>query len=375
MEIWLVIALVVVGLLGGMGTGYLTATLRFVRKQGEQAAQLSAAEARSALLESNLSELREREAEKEDVLLALAPVRSSLDRVGEQVAQLERDRSTQYGALKQQLELSAVGTEALRRAAAGVTSALNSNSARGTWGELQLRRVLEAAGMLRHVDFAEQETLGTGKRPDVLVKLPGGRVIPIDAKVPLGKHLEAESVDPAAPGAAERVAALREGHAKAVRSHVDELVRRNYHVTAGSDITVMFLPAESLLSAALEQDPALLEYALRKGVAPAAPATLFALLRAVGNVWVREELTDQADELLRIGRTLYERLGTVARHVTTLGNSIAGTVSAYNKAVASIESRLLVTARQFEPLEAPSLSAIDSDRAQVRRFTAAELAG
>ena len=152
-------------------------------------------------------------------------------------------------------------------------------------------------------------------------------------------------------------------------------MKRNYHGTSGADVTVMFLPAESLLPAALEAEPTLLEDALRRSIVPATPTSLLALLRAVASVWVREELSDQAEELLTIGQTLYERLGVVAGHMTTLGNSISGTVAAYNKAVASIESRLLVTARQFEPLPVPGVAEISGEKGQVRQFTASELAG
>ncbi len=375
MDAWIVIALVAVALALGAALGFLLATVRAARSGGEVAARVSAAEARAELLAATVEDLREREEEHEDVLLALAPVAASLDRMGVQVAHLERERASQYGALRQQLEQSATGAAELREATAGLTSALRSTSARGTWGEVQLRRVLEAAGMLRHVDFAEQATLEDGRRPDALVRLPGGRTIPIDAKVPLDAHLAAEAIEPSTPEALALMASYRKEHARALRSHVDALVKRDYHGVARADVTVMFLPAESLLPAALDAEPALLEYALRKGIVPATPTSLLALLRAVAGVWVREELSEQAEELLTIGRTLYERLGVVAGHVTALGTSISSTVTAYNKAVASIESRLLVTARQFEPLEAPGLTEIPGEKGQVRRFTASELAG
>nr|NLD41339.1 DNA recombination protein RmuC [Actinomycetales bacterium] len=375
MDTTLALALLLLAFALGGALGYLVAGARASRTTGDLTARAAAAEARAELLTASVEQLREHEEENEDVLLALAPVRSSLDRMGVQVAALERERATQYGALRQQLEHAATGTAELREATAGLSSALRSTSARGTWGEVQLRRVLEAAGMLRHVDFVEQATLEDGSRPDVLVRLPGGRGIPIDAKVPLDAHLAAEAIVPSGPEEVRRIAELRREHARALRSHVAALVKRNYHGVAGADVTVMFLPAESLLPAALEAEPTLLEDALRRGIVPATPTSLLALLRAVASVWEREELSKQADELLTIGRTLYERLGVVAGHVSTLGNSIASTVLAYNKAVASIESRLLVTARQFEPLETPELTEISGEKGQVRSFTAAELAG
>ncbi|MDO5495743.1 MAG: DNA recombination protein RmuC [bacterium] len=375
MDTWIVLTLVALALGIGAALGFLAATVRSVRREGDAAARVSAAEARAELLTTSLADLREQQEETDDVLLALAPVRTSLDRFGAQVAALERERASQYGSIRQQLEQSASGAAELREATAGLTSALRSTSARGTWGEVQLRRVLEAAGMVRHVDFSEQVTLGDGARPDALVRLPGGRSIPIDAKVPLDAHLAAEAIAPSDGAAVKQIAAHRKEHAKALRAHIDALVKRNYHGTSGADVTVMFLPAESLLPAALEADPALLEYAMRRGVVPATPTSLLALLRAVAGVWVREELSEQAEELLTIGRTLYERLGVVAGHVTALGGSITSTVAAYNKAVASIESRLLVTARQFEPLEAPALTEIPGEKGQVKLFTASELAG
>lgn len=373
MEPWLVTVMVLLALGLGAVLGYLGAVARSAPAAAELRAELSAATARAELLEHTAEELRERADEEEDVLRALAPVRASLDRVGAQVAELERERSTQYGALRQQLHLSQESAEHLRRATSGLESALRSTSARGHWGEVELRRVLEAAGMLRHVDFAEQRTLANGTRPDVVVRLPGGRTVPIDAKVPLDAHLKAEALAAEAPDQVEKLEGLRAEHARAVRAHIDALASRDYH--ADADVTVMFLPAESLLSSALGADPGLLDHAFARGIVPASPTSLLALLRATANIWMQHDLTDQAEDLLRVGRTLYQRLGTLAGHMTTLGNSITSTVAAYNKAVGSLESRLLVTAREFESLEAPpKVSGIHPDKAQVRRLTAGELA-
>lgn len=204
------------------------------------------------------------------------------------------------------------------------------------------------------------------------VTLPGGRHIPLDAKVPFDAYLAAEALEGADPTTEARRTELLADHARRLRAHVDELAKRNYHGQLGAEVTVLFIPSESLLGAALTSDPGLLEYALRKGVAPASPASLLALLRAVASVWERAEISERAAELLVMGRTLYERLGAVAGHLGALGKSLTGSVTAYNKAVASFETRLLVTAREFDAIDAPLDQMAEID-AQTRDFTRAEL--
>lgn len=358
--------------LAGFTLGFLVSALRASAAR----AQLAGALARAERLEQEAGALGERSARDNDVLRALAPVQASLTRMGEQVALLERERIEQFSALSTQLTHTRSSHEELRSATTSLASALRSTSARGQWGELELVRVLEAAGMLRHVDFDEQRAISGSARPDVVIHLPGGRSIPIDAKVPFDAYLEASSIPATDPAGAERRQQLLAAHTRQVRAHVDELGKRAYHEQlAGADLTVMFLPSEALLAAALDADPALLEHALRRGVSIASPASLLALTRAVAAVWAHQEVSDQAQELLQLGRTLYERLGTVATHMGALGRSLTSSVSAYNKAVASIESRLLVTARSFEALgmQAPTLEEIDGDAAQVREFTASRL--
>lgn len=368
MDIWLSLAFLAAGLL----LGYLAA----VARSGRTRAELAAALARSQRLEEEAGELRDRAARDSDVLRALAPVSSSLERLGDQVAMLERERIEQYSALSSQLTTAREGHEELRRTTASLASALRSTSARGQWGEVELRRILEAAGMLRHVDFAVQEAVSETGRPDVVVHLPGGRAVPIDAKVPFDAWLEASAIHGDDPRSVARRRDLEAAHAKAVRAHVDALARRDYHAQLGNaEFTVMFVPSEALLAAAMDADPALLEHALRRGVSLVSPSSLLALLRAVAAVWAHQEVSDQARELLRLGRTLYERLGVVAGHMSTVGRSLKASVAAYNKAVASLESRLLVTAREFEALgaAAPTLEEIDGDSAQVREFTSSVL--
>ena len=250
--------------------------------------------------------------------------------------------------------------------------------------------------MMRHVDFSEQRTIGalvqrrgglTGpasgegaagrSRPDVVVHLPGDGYLAVDAKAPMDSYLAATAVQGAGPEDESQRGELLAAHAKALRGHVDQLATRRYDRALGDspELVVLFVPAEAVLSAALEADPALLEHALGRGVALASPVTLLTLLRTCATAWARTAVNDDARELLALGRTLYERLGTVAGHLDALGGALRRSVTAYNKAVGSMENRLLVTARSLETLgeQVDSPALISADAAQVRTFTAPEL--
>lgn len=356
-------------LLGGI-VGALIMYAVLARPAAQMRAELAAARARAERLAEESADLKERAADDQDVLRALAPLRSGLDAMARQVKELERERVAQFATLDEHLRHTGEVNELLRKETAGLSSALRSTSARGHWGEVELRRVIEAAGMLRHVDFSEQAAVASGARPDMVVNLPGGRAIPLDAKVPFDAYLAAEALE--GPESGARRSELLAEHARRLRAHVDELAKRNYHGQLGAEVTVLFIPSESLLGEALTADAGLLEHALRKGIAPTSPASLLALLRAVAAIWERAEISERAAELLVMGRTLYERLGTVAGHLGVLGKSLTGSVAAYNKAVASFETRLLVTAREFDALDVPleKLTEIDP---QTREFTRAEL--
>lgn len=370
MDIWIIATAVLAG--GIVGALVMYAVLS--RPAAATQAELAAATARAERLAEEAEDLRERAADDQDVLRALAPLRSGLDTMARQVQELERERVAQFATLDEHLRHSGEASARLLKETAGLSSALRSTSARGHWGEVELRRVVEAAGMLRHVDFSEQSAVASGSRPDMVVTLPGGRSIPLDAKVPFDAYLEAEGLEGSDELTERRRAELLSEHAKRLRAHVDDLAKRNYHGQLGADVTVLFIPSESLLGAALTADAGLLEYALRKGIAPTSPASLLALLRAVAAVWERAEISERAAELLVLGRTLYERLGTVAGHLGTLGRSLTSSVTAYNKAVASFETRLLVTAREFEALDVP-LEQVPEIDANAREFTRAELTG
>ncbi|MFC7404947.1 DNA recombination protein RmuC [Georgenia alba] len=374
--------LLAAALTAGLALGYAGQRLRSSGQHARLQAELAGARARAERLAEEVDQLHDRARQDQDVLRALAPVQATLNQVGEHVAELEKERLEQFAVLTEQLHRARTTDAELQQATTQLTTALRSTSARGQWGEVELRRVLEAAGMLRHVDFAEQRTLGAGGesgRPDVVVHLPGERYLAIDAKVPMDAYLEAAALGDRATGAdAERRDRLLAAHAKALRGHVDALARRSYHdrLPGSPELVVMFVPSEGLLSAALDADATLLEHALRQGVAPTAPASLLALLRAVAGVWSSERISAEAEELLELGRTLHERLGVVAGHLGALGRSLRSSVQHYNKAIASMEQRLLVTARDLESLGRADVAVepVGSDDAQVRTFTAPELA-
>ena len=405
----LLFLLIGVGL--GAALGYFAALTRTAHRQtaGEDGASMLRAEAaqwRARAEElSERAELAEERAERDgSVLRALAPVRAQLEQmgsrvesVGSRVEAMERQRAAQHATLTEQLRVNAEADRELRRATTTLEGALRSRSARGVWGEVELARVLEISGMMPHVDFVEQRTVGAviGRRagaapsrdaargrPDVVIHLPGSGHLALDAKVPLDSYLTAASIgqtDEDADGTDDsRRHKLLVAHARALRGHVDALAERHYdkHLNDSPELVVLFIPAEPILAAALDADPGLLEHSLGRGVALTTPSSLLALLRTCATAWARAAVNDDARELLALGRTLYERLGTVAGHLDSLGTALSRSVTAYNRAVGSMESRLLVTARSFttlgEGLASPA--PIEPDAAQVRQFTSAEVA-
>ena len=405
-SVLLPLLLLLVGLAIGVIIGYVGAIARRTtvdRSDHEQVAQLRAQaaqwQARAEELSSRTQVAEERAERDGSVLRALAPVRSQLEQVGARVESLEKQRAEQHAALAEQLRATALRERDLARSTASLEGALRSRSARGMWGEVELARVLEASGMMRHVDFYEQRTIGAlvqrrgglgaatdsgsgaagRSRPDVVVHLPGDGYLAVDAKAPMDSYLAATTVQGSGPQDEERRSDLLAAHAKALRGHVDQLAARRYDRALGDspELVVLFVPAEAVLSAALEADPALLEHALGRGVALTSPVSLLTLLRTCATAWARTAVNDDARELLELGRTLYERLGTVAGHLDALGGALRRSVTAYNKAVGSMENRLLVTARSLETLgeQVDSPTLISADAAQVRTFTAPELTG
>ncbi|AOT01980.1 DNA recombination protein RmuC [Arthrobacter sp. U41] len=354
----------------------------------EVSAQFAAADAERRLLAAQNRELGESRNQDGSVLRALAPVAEKLTAVQQQVSLLERDRLEQYGQLAQQLQEARLSDEQLLRSTHALESALRSNSARGQWGEVQLRRVVEAAGMLRHVDFHEQVHSGqphgaateTSLRPDLVVQLPGQKQLVVDAKVPLASYLAAQELGASAGGHlhAQSLGGQQAhllAHAKALKAHVDALSSKKYWDIPGNspELVVCFLPAESILAAALSADPALLDYALSKNVVLASPSTLLAVLKSVAFTWRQDVLTDSARELFELAHQLYERMGTLGDNVTKLGASLKTSVDRYNSMVGTLEARVLPTARKLNALDATGLTTPAAVEVTPRSVAAPEL--
>jgi DNA recombination protein RmuC len=272
----------------------------------------------------------------------VAPLRQSLQDVGLRVQELDRAREQAYGALRQQVSVLSERTGSL-------ANALRSPSVRGRWGEAQLRNVVELAGMLEHCDFVAQASTrdaeGDLLRPDLVVRIPGGKQVVVDAKVPLAAYLEAfETTDEE-----ERSARLA-AHARQVRDHATKLAAKSYwrQFSPAPDFVVMFVPDETLLRVAHEHDRRLGEDAWAQGVVLASPSTLMTLLRTVAAVWQQETVAQSAQAVHELGAELHKRLGTFAGHLAKLGRSLDGAVGSYNEAVGSFESRVLVQARRLE---------------------------
>ena len=280
-----------------------------------------------------------------------AVVRESLDRLHDQLRDMAQHGVSWQSQLKQQVDDVRHSTDVLRRETTTLSTALRKPQVRGRWGELHLRRVVELAGLVDRCDFAEQVTAARDDgvvRPDLVVNLSGGKHVVVDAKVPLDAFLDACAVDPAEGSDAERDAHLLR-HARQLRQHVDALAAKAYWRALPStpEFVVLFVPGESFLSAALEAEPTLLEYAADKQVVLATPTTLIALLRTVAYAWTQQTLADNAQEIHELGRDLYDRLATMSGHLDRLGRSLTGAVSSYNRAVGSLENRVLVSARRF----------------------------
>jgi DNA recombination protein RmuC len=276
-------------------------------------------------------------------------VRESLDRFGQHVGEIEKARVGSYEALREQLRQLGESNDTLRQQTASLANSLRSPVARGRWGEVQLRRVVEMTGMLAHCDFVEQTAAGgdTRLRPDMIVRLPGGKTVLVDAKAPLEAYLRA--VD--AANDEERRRLLAE-HAGAVRAHMRRLGAKEYWAQSGAspDFVIMFLPGEAFFSAALQSDPELIEFGAAEKVVPATPTTLIALLRSVQYGWSQERVAANAQAVSDLGRELYKRMNTLAEHVAGIGNGLDRAVRAYNEAVGSLERTVLPQARRFREL-------------------------
>ncbi len=310
-------------------------------------------------------------------------VQKNLDALQQKVSQIEEGRKREMGALGEQLKGLGEQQARLDRETNALSSALRNNKVRGAWGEAQLRNIVESAGLLEHVDFDTQVVVtdadGRTQRPDMIIHMPGGKTIPIDAKAPYADYQKAcEIPDTATPEELARKSELLHAHAKAVREHVKTLGDKAYWnaFADAPDFVIAFIPNESLLQAALETDPTLMDDAFARKVALTSPITLWAVLKSVAYAWQQQSLTDDAKMLFDLSRELYERFAVLGDRATKLGSAITKTVGAYNAFASSLESRVLVTARKLQRVDQSRIiepvNMIAPEKADVRELTAPE---
>jgi DNA recombination protein RmuC len=333
-------------LLAGVAVG---AVVGVLWSRAASTAAVASSRTEAALLRERVVDLEAAVADDAQTAAALAPLRDALGRVERQVGTLERDRTSQFAALETTIAQVRESTAALGRQTQSLAGSLNSSTVRGAWGEVQLRRVLEHAGLLARCDFDEQVCRVSRHdrqvRPDVVVRLPGDKYLVVDSKAPMAAFLSAQA-EGMAP--AERMGLLRD-HAAALKSHVVSLAAKDYWSAfeTSPEMVVCFVPSDAMLAAALAADPALHEDAMARRVVLVGPGSLLALLRTVAFTWQQDALTAHAQEVMRLGRDLYDRLGTLGTHTARMGSSLQRSVEAYNQMVGALESRVLVSARRM----------------------------
>ncbi|MDR9396219.1 DNA recombination protein RmuC [Pontimonas sp.] len=307
------------------------------------------------LLQNQYDQLREKNTEDQKLIHMLEPLRDQLTKVDRAVTEMERVRSEQASTLSEQLRQVVHNDEQLRRTTESLETALRGGQTRGRWGEVQLRRIAESAGLLNKLDFVEQKQVegeGLGK-PDMTLRLPGDKYIAIDSKVPFSAYWDAQEIPPSATGdELRRRTALLDDHVKSVRSHVESLSKKSYwnNLTNSPEFVICFIPTEALLSAALEGDPDLMEWSFSKRVALASPVSVWSVMKTVAFAWQQDALTQDAKTLFEVGRELHQRLGTMAERIDKLGRSIRGAVKDYNAFVGTLESRVIPSARKLSVL-------------------------
>jgi DNA recombination protein RmuC len=333
--------------------------------------------AKARLAESHEQAKGDLDLKEQAIASLVAPVREALEKMGGTLGAIEKERVGAYESLRSELTRLGAASESLRAETGKLAQSLRSPVARGRWGEVQLRRVVELVGMLAHCDFVEQQTGGDEKRlrPDMIVRLPGAKSVVIDAKAPLEAYLRAaDSTDE------DEKRRLLAQHAADVRGHMKRLADKGYAQQFGEapEFVVMFLPGEAFFAAALQADPALIEAGAASGVVPATPTTLIALLRAVQHGWTQEKLEANAKLISELGGELYKRIGTVAEFMAASGKALDIAVQRYNQAIGSLETRVLPTARRFQELGAApagnEIEPLKTIETTARTATAPELA-
>ena len=370
--IWAGVSALLLGLIIGAGFGIRYQKRKLVGSDPELASKVAGLEATEKELRAQLLKADQAAAiqanqqdQENKVLVQLGPVKQQLQQMHDVVQRLEKERTEQFSSISEQLRTAVETDENLRKQTQQLSQALSSNSLRGVWGETQLRKLVELAGLIKHADFSEQATITTDTgmgRADMVINLPGGKSLAIDSKVPFSAYQEASAISELATGEeASRRDRLIKDHVAAVRKHIDDLGSKAYWTGLGSspDFVICFLPSESLLSAALDSDPALMEYAFKKNVALSSPVSLFSVLKTINYIWRQNADESQVRSMIKLGRELYERVGKLATLTSDLGNKLTSTVKSYNAFVSSLESRMLVTARKLNDLDENELG-IDS---------------
>ncbi|WP_415273774.1 DNA recombination protein RmuC [Aquiluna sp. Uisw_065] len=370
--IWAGVSALLFGLIIGAVFGVRYQKRKIVGSDPELGSKLAGLEATEKELRAQLlkadqaSAIQAHQQDQENkVLVQLGPVKLQLQQMQDVVQRLERERTEQFSSISEQLRTAIETDENLRKQTQQLSQALSSNSLRGVWGETQLRKLVELAGLIKHADFSEQATISTDTgigRADMVINLPAGKSLAIDSKVPFSAYQEASAISELATGEeASRRDRLIKDHVAAVRKHIDDLGSKAYWTGLDSspDFVICFLPSESLLSAALDSDPALMEYAFKKNVALSSPVSLFSVLKTINYIWRQNADESQVRSMIKLGRELYERVGKLATLTSDLGNKLTSTVKSYNAFVSSLESRMLVTARKLNDLDENELG-IDS---------------
>ncbi|MFI5956427.1 DNA recombination protein RmuC [Cryptosporangium sp. NPDC051539] len=350
------IGLIVVALVclaAGAAAGWFAAMARSATETAALRATVDVSKAGEARLEQALRAVSAEAIDRNNAAFTqlVGPIRESIANVEHTVVELEKDRAVAHAALREQVNAMQQTGEKLRVETGQLVSALKAPQVRGRWGEHQLRRIVEVAGMVEHCDFVEQAVSNTEDgllRPDLVVTLAGGKSVVVDAKVPFAAYLEAmEARDEQARNA------RMEAHARHLRTHVDQLSGKAYwqRFEPTPEFVVLFVPADTFLDAALQREPNLLEHAFARNIVVATPSTLVALLRTIAYTWRQEALAENAAAVHALGRDLYQRLSTMGGHVDKLGTALSAAVARYNDAVGSLEARVLVTARRFTDLQ------------------------